>query len=70
MTRHKLRLAPHKTKAMILKGTKKREGVTFEGEGTQIAPGDSVIYLRFIIDKNRSFGRHIMETKLDKRWLA
>lgn len=61
MRKYKLRLAPHKSEAVVLKGPRKRDNIVFTLDGIPIVPTGSVRYLGVVIDKNLSFGPHILK---------
>lgn len=62
MLENKLRLAPHKTEAIILKGPRKREGITVEMAGVTIVPKKNLKYLGIHLDTQRKFGEHVRQT--------
>nr|CAI5850898.1 unnamed protein product [Callosobruchus analis] len=60
MQDHHLELAPEKTEAVILKGSrKKRAFVKFNIKGILIKPSKSLVYLGISIDNEVCFGEHI-----------
>lgn len=60
MISHKLRLAPEKTEAIILKGTTGREHIEFHLNGVGIPPQKNLKYLGVTLDQRCTFGRHIV----------
>lgn len=59
MQDHGLALAPHKTEALIMKGKRKRDHISFILEGVRIVPTKTVKYLGVVIDERRTFGAHV-----------
>lgn len=72
MKEHELTLAPAKTEAVIVKGGRRREHVTFNLDRVTIIPKRFIRYLGVIIDEKRNFGEHIRMTtsKAEKRVAA
>lgn len=63
MSENHLKLAPHKTEAVILKGERNRNGVVFHIMGMPFAPQKSVRYLGIWLDEKLSFKEHILQIK-------
>lgn len=62
MRDNKLAVAPHKTEAIILRGRRKRDGITFEMDRTRITPRKDIKYLGIYLDTQLNFGTHIRQT--------
>lgn len=62
MDRTDLTIAPQKTKAIILKGPRKRDHVQFEILGTRVVPVRQLKYLGVILDDRLTFGKHVKQT--------
>lgn len=69
METHKLQLAPEKTEAVILRGKRARQNVSFNLGGVKITPKPSIKYLGVHFGANGSFAAHITKTavKAEKR---
>lgn len=61
MNLQKLSLAPNKTEAIIIKGPRKREGITFTLCETKVNTVKKVRYLGIYLDDRGTFGEHVME---------
>lgn len=61
METNKLRLAPEKTEAVILKGKRKRDGIQFAINGALITPKRNIRYLGIYLDDRGSFGEHVIQ---------
>lgn len=59
MLDNKLKLAPEKTEAIILKGKRKRDGICFTIGSTEIYPRKTVRYLGVTLDEWGSYGHHV-----------
>nr|CAH7734770.1 unnamed protein product [Callosobruchus chinensis] len=60
MRQHLLELAPDKTEAIILRGSRRRrEQVTFQLRGQNIIPSKSLKYLGVTLDCEGTFGEHL-----------
>nr|CAI5832218.1 unnamed protein product [Callosobruchus analis] len=70
MKEHDLELAPEKSEAVILRGSRlKRDSITFQLRGVQLAPKKSLVYLGITLDNENTFGEHIkrVTAKAEKR---
>nr|CAI5829037.1 unnamed protein product [Callosobruchus analis] len=70
MKEHDLELAPEKSEAVILRGSRlKRDSMTFQLRGVQLAPKKSLVYLGITLDNENTFGEHIkrVTAKAEKR---
>lgn len=63
MRENQLKLAPQKTEAIIFKGKRRRDGVSFNIGGMQVIPQKSVKYLGIWLDEKLSFKVHLEQTK-------
>ncbi|KAG5864290.1 hypothetical protein JTB14_035932 [Gonioctena quinquepunctata] len=59
MERNHLRLAPHKTDAVILKGPRDREGIQFTTGDATVTPQRHIKYSGIWIDDKLNFKVHI-----------
>lgn len=59
MSSHGLALAPNKTEAIIMKGKRKRDHVSFILDGVRLVPAKTVNYLGIVIDERGTFGAHV-----------
>lgn len=57
---HKMALAPHKTEAIIIRGRRRRDHVTFMLEGVRVTPKKLLNYLGILVDERGSFGPHVI----------
>lgn len=62
MTKNELELAPHKTEAVILRGRKDRETITFTCNGIKIQAKDNIEYLGINMGQSCQFGAHVKKT--------
>ncbi|KAG5886344.1 hypothetical protein JTB14_000448 [Gonioctena quinquepunctata] len=62
MERHGLKLACHKTDAIVLKGPRKRKGITRTYGDSSIKPSKHLKYLGSTLIDNGSIGEHIRRT--------
>ncbi|KAJ8910522.1 hypothetical protein NQ315_012819 [Exocentrus adspersus] len=62
MEENELELAPHKTEAVILRGRKEREIISFRCNGLDIQPKDSIEYLGITMGQSCQFGDHIKKS--------
>lgn len=60
MEKHKLNLAPEKTEAVLVRGGRARDHVSFILEGARIQPKKSIKYLGITINNRGTFGQHIV----------
>ncbi|CAH2005808.1 unnamed protein product [Acanthoscelides obtectus] len=61
MAANKLRLAPQKTEAVILKGSRKKSSVNLQFLGTKIVTKRHLTYLGVVLDGNSKFGEHVRQ---------
>lgn len=55
-----MKLAPEKIEVLILKGPRKRGGIKFKVQDTEVIPNKTPEYLRIAFDTNGTFGNHIL----------
>ncbi|KAG5872871.1 hypothetical protein JTB14_028207 [Gonioctena quinquepunctata] len=61
MERHGLKLACHKTQAIVLKGPRKRENITLTCGDSSIKPSKHLKYLGITLTDNECFGKHMTD---------
>lgn len=59
MAAHKLTLAPEKSEAVLVRGGRIREHVSFDLDGVRITPKKAIRYLGIVINDRGTFGQHI-----------
>jgi hypothetical protein len=59
MKRNELSIAPQKTVAVMLSGSRRAKDIRFEFEGSQIAISKEATYLGVVLDSNLNFSKHI-----------
>lgn len=62
MEHKNLEIAPQKTEAILLKGSRKRESISFEVAGQKVRPQKYVKYLGITLDERLTFGEHVKRT--------